>query len=79
MKKVHVNLIDLVDNQRNGASVTIFPNVKELREYTIENGKFFPKEHAYAGGVLRFLLREITGVHHGKKGKKRQTERKARN
>lgn len=37
----------------------LFTSLDELSEYTIENGKFFPKESAYAGGVLKFLLREI--------------------
>jgi len=54
---VHVNLIDLVDT--SGRDVEIFPSLEDLSEYTIETGKFFPKESAYAGGVLKFLLREI--------------------
>jgi len=52
-----VNLVDLVDT--SGRDVELFSSLDELREYTIENGKFFPKESAYAGGVLKFLLREI--------------------
>jgi hypothetical protein len=46
-----------VDTSRDG--VELFASLEELREYTIESGKFFPKESAYAGGVLKFLLREI--------------------
>jgi len=57
IKKIHVNLVDLVDT--SGRDVELFSSLDELRAYTIENGKFFPKESAYAGGVLRFLLREI--------------------
>ena len=57
IKNVHVNLIDLVDT--SGRDVEIFPSLEDLSEYTIETGKFFPKESAYAGGVLKFLLREI--------------------
>jgi hypothetical protein len=38
----------------------------ELAEYTIEEGRFFPKLEAYAGGVLRYLLREITGEYKGR-------------
>ncbi|RDW59062.1 hypothetical protein BP5796_11986 [Coleophoma crateriformis] len=59
ISKTHVNLVDLVDAPRTGASVMIFPSLTELQDYTIESGKFFPKSHAYAGGLLRLLLREI--------------------
>jgi hypothetical protein len=52
-----VNIVDLVDT--SGQKVELFSSLDELREYTIDSGKFFPKESAYAGGVLKFLLREI--------------------
>jgi hypothetical protein len=55
----HVNLIDLVDCHRTGQYVDTFPNVVDLSEYTIDTGKYFPKEHAKAGGLLQHLLREI--------------------
>ena len=54
-----MNLVDLVDSPRTGAAVKVFPNLKELQDYTIETGKFFPRKGAYAGGLLRFLLRKI--------------------
>ncbi|EOA85862.1 uncharacterized protein SETTUDRAFT_111081 [Exserohilum turcica Et28A] len=57
IKTIHVNLVDLVDTSRDG--VELFASLEELSEYTIESGKYFPKESAYAGGVLKFLLREI--------------------
>ncbi|OAL46897.1 hypothetical protein IQ07DRAFT_614109 [Pyrenochaeta sp. DS3sAY3a] len=57
MKDIHVNLVDLVDT--SGRDVELFTCLDDLREYTKESGKFFPKESAYAGGVLKFLLREI--------------------
>jgi hypothetical protein len=52
-----VNLVDLVDP--SGRDAELFTCLDELREYTIDTGRFFPKESAYAGGVLKFLLREI--------------------
>lgn len=55
-----MNLVDLVDP--SVPDVELFPSLNELREYTIETGKFFPKESAYAGGVLKFLLREILSL-----------------
>ncbi|KAK7177635.1 hypothetical protein PSPO01_16314, partial [Paraphaeosphaeria sporulosa] len=51
IKDVHVNLVDLVDT--SGRNVELFTCLDELSEYTIETGKFFPKESAYAGGVLK--------------------------
>lgn len=59
IKETHVNLVDLVDRGRTGKRVRLFSSLEELRAYTISTRKFFPKEDAYAGGVLKFLLREI--------------------
>jgi hypothetical protein len=59
VKEIHVNLVDLIDSSVH--EVELFSTLDELRDYTIETGKFFPKESAYAGGVLKFLLREILG------------------
>lgn len=55
----HVNLVDLVDRGMSHKRVKIFPSENALSEYTLRNGKFFPKENAYAGGLLRHLLRHI--------------------
>ncbi|KAI9669194.1 MAG: hypothetical protein M1817_004736 [Caeruleum heppii] len=62
-RRKYVNLVDLVDRERTGESVIHFQTLNELQDYTIETGKFFPKESAYAGGMLRFLLREILNKH----------------
>jgi hypothetical protein len=59
MAHIHVNLVDLVDVGRTGIPVTVYPNVVELAEYTIDTGKIFPREHAKAGGLLALLLRRI--------------------
>lgn len=77
----HVNLSDLQDSARSAAKLTIFKSQRELAEYTKRTGRFFPKEEAYAGGLLRFLLREITGTyeghaHGGKRGKKSHGRKK---
>ena len=65
MLNTHVNLCDLLDSASRRGSVKIFDNVEQLRSYTLERGKIFPKEEAYAGGLLKFLLREITGTYQG--------------
>ncbi|KIM82785.1 hypothetical protein PILCRDRAFT_456282 [Piloderma croceum F 1598] len=57
VKQTHVNIVDLVDTR--GQQVRVFNSVQELSTYTKETGKYFPKENAYAGGVLRLLLHAI--------------------
>jgi hypothetical protein len=53
----HVNLVDLVQGSRE--NISIFESEKGLSEYTKETKKFFPKESAADGGVLRALRRHI--------------------
>ena len=65
----HVNLSDLLDTTRQGTRVHVFASEAELRTYTQETGRLFPKEDAYAGGLLKYLLRQIFGTYHGKRGR----------
>ncbi|KAG9127401.1 hypothetical protein FRC07_014211 [Ceratobasidium sp. 392] len=58
IEKVHVNLVDLVDKPNMNIKVKRF-NKWTLRQYTMETEKFFPREDAKAGGILKHLLREI--------------------
>ena len=53
----HVNLVDLVHGSKE--EVTIFETEKELSAYTKKAKKYFPKEDAKDGGVLRALRRRI--------------------
>ncbi|KAI9567957.1 hypothetical protein HD554DRAFT_2105189 [Boletus coccyginus] len=57
----YVNLVDLIQvgNGVTGKEVQLFDSERELSEYTCHTGKYFPKENAYAGGFLRYLLRHI--------------------
>ncbi|KAI6768403.1 hypothetical protein HG531_010592 [Fusarium graminearum] len=59
VRRTHVNLVDLVETANTGLPVQAFKNLKQLQDYTVENGRFFPKDSAYHGGLLRFLLRQI--------------------
>jgi hypothetical protein len=52
-----VNLVDLVHGSK--VEVRIFNTEKGLSEYTKAKGKYFPKEKAEDGGVLRALRRHI--------------------
>lgn len=57
----NVNIVDLVDARHEDSEVIVhnFATELELSEYTRKWGKYFPKEHAYAGGLLQYLLRHI--------------------
>ncbi|KAF8268757.1 hypothetical protein EI94DRAFT_1726967 [Lactarius quietus] len=55
--KKHVNLVDLVHGSK--VEVRLFRTERELSEYTQETEKYFPKEDAKDGGVLRALRRHI--------------------
>ncbi|KAI0263439.1 hypothetical protein BC834DRAFT_827594 [Gloeopeniophorella convolvens] len=55
--KKYVNLVDLV--QAPTRPVHLFPTEKELSDYTKRTKKFFPREEARDGGVLRALRRQI--------------------
>ncbi|KAF3063761.1 hypothetical protein GL218_02484 [Daldinia childiae] len=59
VSSVHVNLVDLVDCQRTGKRIRIFPSLEALQQYTKSREKFFPRDEAKAQGPLRYLLREI--------------------
>lgn len=54
-----VNLAGLVDAGNTGKCASEFDSLEQLKEYTISTGKFFPKDSAYARGMLKFLLCEI--------------------
>lgn len=76
MLATHVNLCDLMKAGIKGGAIPVFANVNDLREYTLSQGKIFPKEDAYAGGLLKFLLREITGTYNGKRHVKKGRARR---
>jgi len=59
IRGTHVNLVDLVDRNVTGKKVQRFESERALSKYTQFEGKFFPKENAYAGTFLRYLLRHI--------------------
>ena len=59
VEKIYVNIIDLVNAPETGEAVNTFGTEQELSEYTKETGNYYPRDNAYAGGLLRFLLRHI--------------------
>lgn len=59
VKSTHVNLIDLIDAFGNGKQVTLHKSEKDLREYTRQTERYFPRERIGRDGVLRYLRRRI--------------------
>ncbi|KAJ3530675.1 hypothetical protein NM208_g9220 [Fusarium decemcellulare] len=59
VRETHVNLVDLTQSPQTGQLVKLFDTLEDLREYTLDTGKIFPKKEAYEGGLLKMLLREI--------------------
>ncbi|KAJ3997377.1 hypothetical protein F5050DRAFT_1435198 [Lentinula boryana] len=65
IETIHVNICDLVDHKEDVPKK--HRTEAELAEYSRRTGKIYPRENAYAGGLLRFLLRQITGEYHGRR------------
>ncbi|KAG6864708.1 hypothetical protein C0991_007747 [Blastosporella zonata] len=59
VKATFVNLVDLVDLPNSEKPLHLFTSEAALSEYTLREHKVFPKGSAYAGGLLRHLLRQI--------------------
>ena len=80
----HVNLVDLVDGFENPKRrIKKFTSVKALSEYTISNGKYFPRANVHAGDLLKYLLRHILcppseTQRHGRGGQRRRRRGGAR-
>ena len=68
--RTHVNLVDLVTNHPGRARV--FESEEQLSRYTRLNKRFFPKENAYAGDLLRYLLRHILNPDPERRGTRRR-------
>jgi hypothetical protein len=56
---MYANMVDLVDVPITLRFVDHFKTEVALSQYTKRHGKYFPLENAYAGGLLKFLLRQI--------------------
>lgn len=70
MDAVFVNICDLVDAPRTGEPVKLFSSELLLAEYSKnrKDRKIYPLENAYAGGLLRYLLRHIADPRKGREG-----------
>ncbi|KAE8447328.1 hypothetical protein EG329_010886 [Mollisiaceae sp. DMI_Dod_QoI] len=57
----HVNIVDLIQwaREREVGQVQIFESVKELSDYSFDEGKIYRKDQLGQGVVLRHLLRHL--------------------
>ncbi|PVH79114.1 hypothetical protein DL98DRAFT_420947 [Cadophora sp. DSE1049] len=59
LRKVWVNIYDLIVAVRQNKIPRRFPSLHALSAYTIRTRKIFPKEKAKEGGLVRQLLAHI--------------------
>ncbi|KAG2164808.1 hypothetical protein VTO58DRAFT_107801 [Aureobasidium pullulans] len=58
LKKIHVNLVDLMNARRTKKKVRQFATCKQLVKYTLESNKVYPKKDAKSD-VVQVLLKHI--------------------
>jgi len=56
IRKLHINLVDLIDSARIEQVVKRFRSKQALKAYTYEEEKFFPKNDPDPGKLLNFLI-----------------------
>ncbi|CAE7209722.1 unnamed protein product [Rhizoctonia solani] len=59
VKSKYVNIVDLTETPYSGEPVEDFGSEVALSAYTKRTGKYFPKDNANAGNLLKYLLRQI--------------------
>ncbi|KAF4631442.1 hypothetical protein G7Y89_g6692 [Cudoniella acicularis] len=59
LSKVFVNIWDLLDAVKADTTPTLFPNRRELANYTMRTRRVYPKEKAKEEGPVRALLIHI--------------------
>ncbi|THH29413.1 hypothetical protein EUX98_g4784 [Antrodiella citrinella] len=62
VKSQNVNIFDYIEAKRLGVVVKKFKSIKALAKYSYDEDKIFPKAQAKAGGLLKYLLREIAAA-----------------
>ncbi|THH29410.1 hypothetical protein EUX98_g4783 [Antrodiella citrinella] len=60
VKRLHVNIYDYIEAKRLGEPVKKFKSVGALAGYSYAEEKIFPLAHAKAGGLLKYLLKELS-------------------
>ncbi|KAL8715982.1 MAG: hypothetical protein Q9220_000649 [cf. Caloplaca sp. 1 TL-2023] len=61
LKKIHVNILDMIDARRAGAQVARFPSQRALAQYTSDHRRYFPLSDAKGENLIKILLRQVIG------------------
>ncbi|KAI4093383.1 MAG: hypothetical protein LQ344_002971 [Seirophora lacunosa] len=59
LRRVHVNILDLIDDRRAGRQIETFDSAQALADYTNEHKRYFPLEDAKADSLIKILLKQI--------------------
>ncbi|KAL2127115.1 hypothetical protein VTI74DRAFT_11315 [Chaetomium olivicolor] len=59
LRRVHVNIYDLLDAVKQGRQPRRFANAQQLATYTVNSGKIYPKRYVKEMGPVKALMRQI--------------------
>jgi hypothetical protein len=58
LKRVFVNIYDLIDTERIGKELRLFEREADLSHYTVQSGLVYPL-HKAKGRLMQYMLRRI--------------------
>lgn len=59
LRRVHVNLMDLIDARRAQQMPRLFPSEAKLAKYTRDHARYFPLAKAKEDSLKKILLKNI--------------------
>ncbi|KAL8749954.1 MAG: hypothetical protein Q9184_006604 [Pyrenodesmia sp. 2 TL-2023] len=59
LKRVHVNILDFIDDRRAGNNVETYRSAKALADHTKAHGRYFPKDSTTGESLMKILLKQI--------------------
>ncbi|KAI4118530.1 MAG: hypothetical protein LQ338_007385, partial [Usnochroma carphineum] len=59
LKRVHVNILDFIDDRRARMAIQTYSSAGELAQYTKEHQRFFPLDDTKGETLIKILLKQI--------------------
>ncbi|KAL8967310.1 MAG: hypothetical protein Q9197_005500 [Variospora fuerteventurae] len=59
LKRVHVNILDLIDDRRAGRQIERYSSARALADYTNEHKRYFPLDDTQGESLIKILLKQI--------------------
>lgn len=59
LKRVHVNILDLIDDRRAGRQIETYSSARALANYTNEHKRYFPLDDTQGESLIKILLKQI--------------------